>query len=396
MNKNFYLDFTGLPKELRLLLEIIKADYDSLSSINVETEIDWNLFYELSMHHRIYPLIYPKLKLIDNKGIPDNVINSLGQLYKRNTFHMLQLSAEMGKISQLFSDDKIRLLNLKGPVLATDLYGELSLRTCGDLDVLVPIQDLEKAERLLLNQGYIKDDYIHTILGDWKWRHHHVTYYHSMKQIKIEIHWRLNPGPGKEPHFDELWERKRISALSSYPVYYLGREDLFYFLVTHGARHGWSRLRWLIDINEILKQDIDWGKLVKTLKKYQYLHIGGQALILASQLLNSKFPKDSKPLIIKNRSNQLAQEALFYFERMVNLHTFPVPVDVAAYHKHHLFSLMSGKQKVLFLLSFLYPYPEDAELFPLPKEFHFLYFPLRPFLWTWKKLKKQVLRRRAT
>ena len=36
-------------------------------------------------------------------------------------------------------------------------------------------------------------------------------------------------------------------------VYILGREDLFLFLVSHGARHGWSRLRWLIDIHQIVK-----------------------------------------------------------------------------------------------------------------------------------------------
>ncbi|WML25172.1 nucleotidyltransferase family protein [Neobacillus sp. OS1-33] len=398
MDNNLCLDVTGLPKELIFLLEVLKSDHGSmhLDGENAVTEINWNLFLELAMHHRIYPLIYPKLKMLDKKRIPENVINFLGQQYKQNTFHMLQLSAEMGKISQLFSDNKMRLLNLKGPVLATDLYGELSLRTCGDLDILVPIQDLERVDLLLLNQGYIKDDYIQTILGDWKWRHHHVTYFHSEKQIKIEIHWRLNPGPGKEPCFDELWERKRVSSLTNYPVYYLGREDLFLFLVSHGARHGWSRLRWLTDINEILKQDIDWVELVKMLKKYHYLQIGGQALILASQLLNSKLSEDSRPLIIRKEPKKLAQEAIFYFNRMINLHSFPIPEDVAVYHKHHLFSLMSIKQKFFFILSFLYPYPEDAEILPLPKQVHFLYFPLRPFLWIWKKLKRQVLRRRIS
>ena len=58
------------------------------------------------------------------------------------------------------------------------------------------------------------------------------------------------------------------------------------------------------------------------------------------------------------------------------------------YHKRHLFSLMSNQQKFLFIMSFLYPYPEDAEILPLPKYLHFLYFPLRPFLWAWRKSKE--------
>lgn len=395
MENNFALELTGLPMELRLLLEIIKVENGSspLEKIGEDIEIDWDLFLDLAMHHRIYPLIFPKLKLIEKKWIPDYVINSLSNQYKRNTFQMLYLSAEMEKISRLFTEYQIRLLILKGPVLSADLYGDISLRTCGDIDVLVPIQDLEKIDQLLSMQGYLKDDYIQTILGDWKWRHHHVTYYHSQKQIKIEIHWRLNPGPGKEPSFEELWKRKRISSLTTYPIYYLGREDLFLFLVSHGSRHGWSRLRWLTDIDRLLNQEIDWGRIVKILKQYRYLHVGGQALILASQLLNTKIAEDSTKLTLGKQPKRLAQEALFYFTRMVNLHTPPLPEDVAQFHKKHLFNLMSAKQKVIFILSFLYPYPEDAEVLPLPKQFHFLYFPLRPFLWAWRKLKKQALPR---
>ncbi|NEU34041.1 nucleotidyltransferase family protein, partial [bacterium LRH843] len=97
--------------------------------------------------------------------------------------------------------------------------------------------------------------------GDWKWRHHHVTYFHPIKRIKLEIHWRLNPGPSSEPQFKELWSRKRLSTVTSSPVYFLGQEDLTVFLISHGARHGWSRLRWLADIHQILNQDIEW-KLV--------------------------------------------------------------------------------------------------------------------------------------
>ena len=108
----------------------------------------------------------------------------------------------------------------------------------------------------------MKDDYIVKVLNDWKWRHHHITYFHPQKKIKLEVHWRLNPGPGKEPCFNELWERKRISSLTSFPVYFLGREDLFLFLVSHGARHGWSRLRWLVDIHQLVKQELDWSKLI--------------------------------------------------------------------------------------------------------------------------------------
>ena len=291
----------------------------------------------------------------------------------------------------MFLENGIRTIFLKGPVIAYDLYGDISLRTSSDLDFLIPLHDLNQAEDLLLKLGYVKDDYIAKVLNDWKWRHHHITFFHPQRKIKLEVHWRLNPGPAKEPAFNDLWERKRISSLTGSPVYFLGREDLFLYLVTHGARHGWSRLRWLVDIHQIVQQELDWSKLYQLLKKYQYLHVGGQALILASQLLKTPIVEEMKLLLSVNTSARLAQEAIFYLEEMVNLHTDPVPENVAMYHKRHLFSLMSKRQRLIFIMSFLYPYPEDAEVFPLPKYLQFLYFPLRPFLWAWRKSMKRAL-----
>ncbi|MCM3650405.1 nucleotidyltransferase family protein [Metabacillus litoralis] len=394
MDNNFKLNLTNVPKELRLILEILKsdnADYSQLCSTELLNNINWEHFIEQTMHHRIYPLLYPKLKSLDENLIPSYVIQNLYQKYKQNTFNMLHLSAEMEKVSKVFTEDKISLLFLKGPVIAHDLYGDISLRTSSDLDFLIPIDELEKAESLLINLGYVKDDYIETVLNDWKWRHHHVTYFHPQKRIKLEIHWRLNPGPGKEPSFHDLWERKRKCKLTSFPVYLLGKEDLFLFLVSHGARHGWSRLRWLVDIHQIMEQGIVWERAFKLLKTYHYRQVGAQALILATQLFNTKKIDEINPLLKSERSQGLAQEAIFYLERMVNLHNDPVPEDVSLYHSRHLFSLMSKRQKALFILSFLHPYPEDAKILPLPKQLHFLYFPLRPFLWALRKKRKHAL-----
>ena len=48
---------------------------------------------------------------------------------------------------------KFLLLFLKGPVLAKELYGDISLRTSSDLDILIPIHKLGKLEELLKNSG---------------------------------------------------------------------------------------------------------------------------------------------------------------------------------------------------------------------------------------------------
>ena len=47
--------------------------------------IDWDKFLELAMHHRIYSIIYPKMKEIDEKLIPayvmQNYINNIKEIH---------------------------------------------------------------------------------------------------------------------------------------------------------------------------------------------------------------------------------------------------------------------------------------------------------------------------
>ncbi|UQZ85684.1 hypothetical protein SK3146_04973 [Paenibacillus konkukensis] len=385
MSTDFRLDTASFPEELNLMLALLGGEAgDKLQAAG----IDWDLFLQLARHHRVYPSLYHKLQQAGISAIPAHVMQALRADYQQNIFRMLQLSGEMEQICRTLGEANIRTLVLKGPVLAADLYGDLSLRTCGDLDLLVPIDDLDRAEQLLGLLGYIKDEYIQTVLSDWKWRHHHITFFHRHMGIKIELHWRLGPGPGSEPGFYSLWQRKRLSAITRHPVYYLGREDLFLFLVSHGARHGWSRLRWLTDIHQLCRQPLDDNKLRGLLVKYRTSHIAAQAWILTSQLLHTPLSESCRRWSKEQRARSLAQGALYYIGQMINLHSEPLPEDVSRYHKRHLFALMSCQTKLLFIMSLLYPYPHDAETLALPKALHFLYFPLRPFLWAWRKTKK--------
>jgi hypothetical protein len=389
--KKFNLDLRDVPKELILILEMLKND-DCIQKYLIEeyTNIDWKMFLNLTIHHRVYPLLASKLQRFD-EFIPQFVIQTVSGSYKKNIFKMLQLSGEMEELAKVFNTNGLKAIFLKGPMLGHEFYGDISLRTCGDLDLLIPIEELENIHKLLETYGYVKDDYIQSVLEDWKWRHHHVTYHHTTKNIKVEIHWRLSPGPGKEPSFHELWKRKRKSLSSNSPIFFLGREDLFLFLVSHGARHGWSRLRWLVDIHRMIGQGIDWQEIRSLVKEHNNYQVVGQSIILSSQLLNSQIGKEMQCFITNKRSKSLAQGAIFYINQMVNLHNYPLPKDVSSYHVRHLFNLMSGQQKVLFILSYLYPYHIDTVTLPLPHKLHFLYFILRPFLCLWRKARKQEL-----
>ncbi|MEX6700349.1 nucleotidyltransferase family protein [Peribacillus frigoritolerans] len=414
MDNNFKLDLGTLPKEFSLLLEIIKLenkDYLQLKNNELFTNIDWEKFLKLAIHHRVYPLIYSKLKKTGENWVPSEVIKTLNLEYKKNTFQMLHLSGEMEKINKLFVENQIRLLFLKGPVVAADLYGDISLRTSKDLDILVPIPDLKRASELLLNLGYEKVKLAPFEI--WKWRNHHETYIHPQKKINIEIHWGLHPRPTIEPSFNDLWERKRISSLTNYPLYFLGEMDLYFYLIAHGARHGWFRLRWLSDIDRIIRKRDGIEKSNVKKENFEQYHLGkqaslleGQTLILTSQLLNTPINEENKILTEGRRSRKLAQNALYYIREMTPLSSTSSEIgslkfmgsllslksnlQKSYFINRYLFASKSQIQRFFYILNLFYPKSADVETLVLPNYLHFLYFPLRPILWAWRKLGKQA------
>ncbi|MFA1508061.1 nucleotidyltransferase family protein [Priestia aryabhattai] len=377
MCNRFQLDSTLMPKELKILLELIKSDNDkNLQQYKNEwfTHLDWDYLLKLAMHHRVYPLVYLKLKEVIPDMTPVYVLQALEVEYKKNTFKMLHLTGEMGRISDLFTGNHVRSLFLKGPVVAYDLYGDISLRTSKDLDILIPETDLVKAETVLLKEGYKKEK-VDTVLNERKWRYHHIAYFHPKKKIQIEIHWRLHPRPMKEPTFDELWKRRRTSLLTNQSISFLGEEDLFLYLIAHGARHGWFRLRWLKDIDQIIKSKLYYGKYNSAIKKYKHKHLVGQAFILLNQLFNKSIKGN---ILNHKRSIKLSQNAYIY---IVNDKDF-------RYSHRYLFSLKSNLQKMYFIILLFYPRFVDVETLALPKPFYFLYAPIRPLLWVWRKIIK--------
>ncbi|CAM3645312.1 nucleotidyltransferase family protein [Cohnella lubricantis] len=381
----------SLPKELQLLLSLTTREQDDRSlsyQRSLAAEINWDAFIRFVRHHRLSALAYKRLQSGAYSFVPPEVVRTLGRDYAANTYRMLHLSGEMDRICRLLEARGIRSLQLKGPALAADLYGDVSLRSSRDLDILVPAGDLNRVNAVLLEHGYVTEDIHLNAINGRRWRQHHSAYYHTGRQVCIEIHWRLGPGPSREPSFEELWERRRVSALSQRPVYYLSEEDLFYYLAVHGARHGWFRLRWLADLDILARRAAEGGRLRTFLRKNQALGVAGQGLLLASKLLKTPLTAELQALARSRTAASLAARVPPLLRAPTDLHGGSA--NERAY-KRYLFATKTKRQKLWHLLDLLYPYPEDAVLLPLPKYIQFIYILLRPILWVWRKARKAAL-----
>ena len=116
--------------------------------------------------------------------------------------------------------------------------------------------------------------------------------------------------------------------------------------MSHGARHGWFRLRWLLDIDQMVRKGLDLEKTKITLRKYQRSYIGGQALILASELFQTPIEGVLKELTERNDSRRLAKYAIEFINRADSLEE-TIPTEI-------LSSLFCFIKKVILTKGILY------------------------------------------
>jgi len=387
MNQSVSFTLPAFKPELKLILELLSEDHASTASAaSLEewsnTDIDWALFLEYVRHHRLQPWLYVKLKNRQAPWIPSSVLQVLQQEYVRNTIRMLQMAGEMSRLCDEFAARSIRVIMLKGPVLGALLYGDMSLRISKDIDMLVSADDLERAEHALLELGYELYREVPRIFNDWKWKTHHLAYVHAHSGIQVELHWKMNQDCGKEPDFEELWSRRRIFADS---IAYLSEHDMFLQLVQHGARHGWFRLRWLLDIDRLLRTLTRPDELVRFMRQHQSLHLAGQALLLVTHLFKTPIPDSFRPLLADRRSLRIAHLSIpFISEKMKPDHD--ANQAFTKQFNSYLFSIMTLRTLLKFVAVRLYPNSWDSQIFKLPRRLSFLYVPLRPFLWLWRRI----------
>src|SRR5262249_42563312 len=73
---------------------------------------------------------------------------------RAQNFLTLRLTAELFRLLELFAKHEIPTLAIKGPVLAAQAYSDPSVRSYGDLDLLVWQHDIRRATDMMIASGY--------------------------------------------------------------------------------------------------------------------------------------------------------------------------------------------------------------------------------------------------
>jgi Uncharacterised nucleotidyltransferase len=342
------------------------------------TPLRWELLLERARVHQVYPLLFRNLERLGFLGVPGLVRAELEALCKVNAFRNTLLAEELARVLMLLTGAGIPAIPLKGVTLAESLYGDVSLRLCTDIDVLVPRRTVMQAFQLLLASGY-RAEFAERFFADFLL--HSDTECSLAREeggfrYVLEPHWGVLWGTRFDGGATEdLWGEARPQDFRGVPAYTLSPEWNLLFLAAHAAHHQWQWLKWLVDIHEVCSQgDVDWEKLGAKARRLGWEGVLRLSLGVCHTLFSTPVPEAFSAqrlsprlsLFPANPSAQPSEAAC------LPLHMLKRPLDKLRY-----------VVRLLFL-----PTLAEHRLLRLPAALSPLYYPLRmlrlAYRWAWR------------
>ncbi len=370
------------------------SDHSRVASL-LREPLNWNLFLDRLDQHQIAPLVWHCLRATPNLALSVELQNALRQRVEANTWSVLQLSAELARLVKRLEQAGIRVIPLKGPVLALTAYGSLALRQGGDLDLLVEPARFGEAERVLLQAGYTRllpsCELGPTQTAAHFKINHHSVYKHSTQGIIVELHWQWVQNPLLFPlSFEDAWQKRLPLTIGGVTMASLPGEELLLYLCVHGAISEWSRLKWLCDIPQLLvpEQGIGLEQVITRAKQLGVSRMLAQGVLLAHEMLDTPLPSSIAALaqqdpvvstLVKRARRALLRGRLFWDDS----------VGRQLAHLPYMLKLrpeFAYKWRSVYCLSLR---TEDYAVIRLPDRLFPLYFLLRPFLWGFRRLQRR-------
>lgn len=286
---------------------------------------DWDQFLRLAEHHSILPLAARNLRA-HAKGLSLPVAKSLETAYDASVRRNLWYAAELARISEHFETRSIQAVPYKGPVLAESTYGDLALRTFGDLDFLISADDFERAKQALRDLDYRpSQDYSPSVERFWLRTGYERAFDGRAGKYLVELQWRLLPRfYAVDLFMPDLLARSGRVTIAGHSFPSLAPEDCLMTLCLHGAKHLWMRLIWVSDIAETLRtQPIDYRLLFERARALGILRILAVSFWLARKLVGCQLPVAAEELVAGDRgvpgiggqfAARLARAASYDFE----------------------------------------------------------------------------------
>lgn len=374
---------TALEFELMFLCARMMVDATAETRIQaLVQQVDWNSLILAAHQHRVLPLLCRSLDRVARESVPESVMQQLRSAFHGNARRNLFLTRELLQVMDLFRVHDIPCIPYKGPVLSSMVYGDVSLRQFGDLDVIVLVKDVLRAKALLVSRGYrpqkqMSDEELLAFTRTEK----EIALLRDDIGINIELHWGVTADrhPIRIPA-DLLWKDLRACSVAGQSVPTPGYEDLLVILCVHGTRHRWERLGWLCDVAEIVRRqpDLDWNRAIENAVELGARRVLFLGVVLARELLGAEPPAQVVRLMREDSMlGPLSDQVKGWLSR-----TTPVPLDPGEQEQYFMRLTEHSCDKLRLAYKeakkFLALTTRDTESMPVPGYLTCMLYPLRP------------------
>ncbi len=338
----------------------------------------WEETIEDARLHGILPLLYSELAA-NEAVIPPGALELARSEFERNAFHCITNAAELLEVLSEFEKAGIAAMPFKGVVLGASVYGDMTARTAGDLDVLIYYRDLLRATRILKDRGY---ELKTKVLEDGSPEADHYFEYHFWRAsdgMVLELRWRLELAQPRYRHdlgMNWVWPRRRTIKLAGADVPNFDAVSEILMLCMHGSKHVWSRLIWICDVAKLLESEpgLDWDTAQREAKRVGLWRCLALGTLLARRVAGAPVP----PGVLRSfEQDRTARRLAEFLEGNVldepgSMPNGRVPYDI---------QLMGLRDRIGTVLSFkiLRPTARDRAVVKLPKALDALYYLIRPF-----------------
>jgi len=311
-----------LTPEDQFILSCVKlkpkqADINRLNDL-IPLIQDWDMLVQIAVERGIGPLMYKKLSLIEKQNlIPEQQRNILEQTYFMTLRRGMLLHDAYRKIVEKFVENGISVIALKGIFLSDWLYGDIGLRQCSDIDLLIKPEEGLKGVSILREMGYASKESKN--ISDFVDSQTDKVHFPPMllNLVSVELHTKLHrDSESYHIHPEACWENAVKVSVNGVDSYGLHIHDLLIHLCVHLDKHfreGKMQFTCFNDIANLLDKlnvTLDWNGLIDRCRQFNC----EQAIMKYILLVHTYFYVDiPNELLVKYESLQTKEdEELFY------------------------------------------------------------------------------------
>lgn len=372
--------------EVQLLLCCARPVIDGATAARIRPLIeagpDWTRLIELALRHGVTALLHRALSTACPDAVPRELIEALREHVSSSGERVRLLADELSGIVADCRRRDVPVIPFKGPTLAAAAYGDIALRSPGDLDLMVRESDLPAMHEVLAARGFRRIDGPEQPLPDhleaaYRKYQCEQIFLRQSDMVVVEPQWAIGARTlAYAIDYDALWRRARRTQFNGAEVLAFAHEDLLLLLCVHGAKHTWSQLRWIADIAALLARQaaIDLESCLMDGRRQGCERTVLLGLALAEELLGVALPQPVRGRIAADAAcADLVRKTVAMLFR--DSHEPPGPFAVTRYR---LRSRERLRDRILCVLRcVLTPRVTHFSIVRLPPVLSFLYCPIK-------------------